>query len=330
MKSFEHVNAASLAAATNLLGQDGHSRPIAGGTDLLTQMKLGIVEPGRLVNLKTIPGLDSITSGESGLKIGALATLEAIASNRSVRQQYPALFKAIEVTASPQLRNSGTIGGNLAQVSRCWYYRGQFLCWLKQGEACYAKEGVNSHHAIFGGGPCYTVHPSDPAPALIALGAEVSIVGPRGERILPLEELFQLPNQGKRQMTVLEPGEIIIGVHVPAPAPGSRGTFLKAMERKVWSFALVSVALQLVIKGDVVRDARVVLGGVAPKPWRLPQTEAALRGQHITAMVISQAAELAVVGAQPLAHNHYKIALVKGMVAEALSTIRTNAQPVVP
>jgi xanthine dehydrogenase YagS FAD-binding subunit len=321
MKTFEHVNATSVAAAVNLLSPDGQSRPIAGGTDLLTQMKLRIVEPNRLVNLKTIPRLNSITSGESGLKIGALVTLDTIGSNKVVRDKYPALVQAIEVAASPQLRNSGTIGGNLAQGSRCWYYRGQLHCWLKGGKVCYAKEGENSHHAIFGGGPCYTVHPSDPALALVALGAEASIIGPKGERIIPLEDLFQMPQQGSRQLTTLEPQEIITGILVPTPAPGSKGIYLKAMERKVWAFALVSVAVQLVMDGDTVRYARVVLGGVAPKPWRLPQIEKALHNQHKSPAVISEAAKLAATGAQPIGYNRYKIALVKAMVTEALSSI---------
>ncbi len=273
------------------------------------------------MNLKTVPGLDLITFGKTGLDIGALVTLDALAGNRAARERYPALIKAIEVTASPQLRNSGTIGGNLAQGSRCWYFRGQFHCWLKQGELCYAREGENSHHAIFGGGPCYMVHPSDLAPVLIALGAEVRTTGIRGERIMPVEELFQLPHEDGRQLTVLEPGEIITGVHLPVPVSGSSGTYLKAMERKVWAFALTSVALQLVVQDNVIKDSRVVLGGVAPKPWRLPEVEAFLHDRNIGPAVIGQAADMAVVGAQPLRGNNYKIALVKGIMREALSSI---------
>ncbi len=321
MRHFEHVNATSVAGAVSLLARDGRASPIAGGTDLLTRMKLGIARPERLVNLKTIRELDRIDFNGAGLDLGALVTLDAIAADPAVRERYPLLVRAIEVAASPQLRNAGTIGGNLAQASRCWYYRGRFDCWLKGGEVCYARDGENSRHAIFGGGPCYTVHPSDPAPALIALGAAVSTAGPKGERTRPLEELFQVPGEDSRRLAVLEAGELITGVHLPAPAPGSRGTYLKAMERKVWEFALASVAALLVFEGDVIREARVVLGGVAPKPWRLPQTEAALRGRRLGPEVIGRAAELAAEGAQPLEHNRYKVGLVKGIVAEALSTI---------
>jgi xanthine dehydrogenase YagS FAD-binding subunit len=321
MNNFEHADATTIADAISLLASNGSSVPIAGGTDLLTQIKLGLIKPGRLVNLKTIPGLDLITVVNNGLNIGALANLDTIANNSVVRVQYPALIKAIEVTASPQLRNSGTVGGNLAQGPRCWYYRGQFQCWMKGGERCYARNGENSHHAIFGNGRCNQVHPSDLAPVLIALGAEINIEGIRGRRTIPLSDLFQIPHEGSRQLTILDPGEIITMIHLPTPVSGSRSTYFKAMERKVWSFALASVAVQLVIEDGVIRNPVIVLGGVAPKPWRLPKSEESLRNQTINREVIPAAAETAVEGAQPLNANHYKIPLVKGILTEVLYDI---------
>ena len=321
MNNFEHADATTIADAISLLASNGSSVPIAGGTDLLTQIKLGLIKPGRLVNLKTIPGLDLITVVNNGLNIGALANLDTIANNSVVRGQYPALIKAIEVTASPQLRNSGTVGGNLAQGPRCWYYRGQFQCWMKGGERCYARNGENSHHAIFGNGRCNQVHPSDLAPVLIALGAEINIEGIRGRRTIPLSDLFQIPHEGSRQLTILDPGEIITMIHLPTPVSGIRSTYFKAMERKVWSFALASVAVQLVIEDGVIRNPVIVLGGVAPKPWRLPKSEESLRNQTINREVITAAAETAVEGAQPLNANHYKIPLVKGILTEVLSDI---------
>ena len=321
MNNFEHADATTIADAISLLASNGSSVPIAGGTDLLTQIKLGLIKPGRLVNLKTIPGLDLITVVNNGLNIGALANLDTIANNSVVRVQYPVLIKAIEVTASPQLRNSGTVGGNLAQGPRCWYYRGQFQCWMKGGERCYARNGENSHHAIFGNGRCNQVHPSDLAPVLIALGAEINIEGIRGRRTIPLSDLFQIPHEGSRQLTILDPGEIITMIHLPTPVSGSRSTYFKAMERKVWSFALASVAVQLVIEDGVIRNPVIVLGGVAPKPWRLPKSEESLRNQPINREVITAAAETAVEGAQPLNANHYKIPLVKGILTEVLSDI---------
>jgi len=321
MNNFEHANATSIAEAVNLLVSNRDSVPIAGGTDLLTQIKLGLIKPGRLVNLKTIPGLDSVIFDDAGLNIGALTKLEVIAGDKKVQKEYPAITKALEVIASPQLRNSGTIGGNLAQGSRCWYYRGQFHCWMKQGERCYARNGENSNHAIFGNGRCNQVHPSDLAPVLIALGAKISIEGNRDQRTIPLSDLFQIPHEGSRQLTTLDPGEIITGVHLPVPVPGSRNTYLKAMERKVWAFALASVAVQLVIEDGVIRNPAIVLGGVAAKPWRLSKSEDILRNQKISRALITEAAEVATDGAQPLNANHYKIPLVKGILTEALSDI---------
>ncbi len=218
MRNFEHINARSAAGAVKLLNTDTSFMPIAGGTDLLTQMKSGIAVPGRLVNLKTIPGLSDIRYDEDeGLELGPLATLDSIMANDAVKKHYPALQQAISLAASPQLRNFGTIGGNLVQASRCWYYRGQFNCWLKGGETCYARNGENSHHAIFGAGACNAVQPSDPAAALVALAADVTIAGPQSKQMMPLERFFQLPHLQSRQLTVLKPGEIILKITVPAP-----------------------------------------------------------------------------------------------------------------
>ncbi len=325
MKTFEHVNAVSAQSAVKLLAPDGYSRPIAGGTDLLGQLKLGIVRLERLVNLKSISGLGEISFDEAnGLRIGALATLDEIAARDVVRERYPVLFKAISVAASPQLRNFGTIAGNLLQGSRCWYYRGAFRCWLKGGEKCYARDGENAHHAIFSGGPCYTVQPSDPAPALVALGAQATIVGPSGKRVVPVERLFQRPHEGGRTLHAIGPSEVITEVAVPPPAAGSRGTYLKAMERRVWAFALASCAANLTFEGDEVLEARLVLGGVAAVPWRAEAAEAVLRGNRFDVETVDKAAGLAAAGAQPLAHNSYKVPLVKAVVAQALKELASR------
>jgi len=326
MKRFEHVDATSTTGAIRLLGADGHARPIAGGTDLLTELKLGIISPDRLVNLKTIPGLGEIHFDKvRGLQLGAMATLDSIAAHDVVRERYPVLWQAILSAASPQLRNVGTIGGNLCQDSRCWYYRGPFYCWLKGGEICYARDGENAHHAIFGGGLCYMVHPSDLAPALIALGASVRITGPNGGRVVPVEQFFQRPREGARGLTILGQAEIITEVRIPASALGSQGTYLKAMDRRAWAFALASVAVQLTMDGDTVQDVRLVLGGVAPTPWRVPVAEDALRGQPLDNAAIDRVAEAAAAGAQPLGHNYYKVPLVKGIVRQALTALRAHS-----
>jgi xanthine dehydrogenase YagS FAD-binding subunit len=318
MKNFSHVHATSLESAILLLDQGG-SEPIAGGTDLLPRLKRGISAPLRLVNLKTVPGLDHVRFHASeGLAIGSLATLAAATRDPLVRANYPVLCMAVSAAATPQLRNMGTLGGNLLQDSRCWYYRGPFPCWLKGGKTCFAKEGENGHHALFGGGPCYTAHPSDPAPSLMALGAEVRVAGREGERTLALEDLFRIPEPTARRLTALQPSEIIVEVRVPPPEAGSRGVYLKAMERRTWGFALASVALQLAFEDGIVRRARVVLGGVAPVPWRAPGAEDALQGHEIDDRVIGEASELAVSGARPLRRNRYKIELVKGLMRQAL------------
>jgi len=323
MKSFEHVDAMSVASAVKLVGSDGGSKLIGGGTDLLAQMKAGIVQPCRLVNLKTIPGLSEITFDEaSGLELGALATLGSIMEDRLVKLRYPLLHQSILLTASPQLRNFGTLGGNLGQGIRCWYYRSTINCWLKGGDRCYARDAENSHHAIFGQAACNSVHPSDPAVALMALGAKLTIAGPRGRRILPLSEFFQTPKPDRRQVNVLKPDEIILRINIPAPAPGSRGAFLKAMDRKIWAFALVSVAVLLNFDGNVVKDAGLVLGGVATMPWRLPDVESLLKGKTLDDSLIGQAAEMAVAGAKPLTQNGYKIPLVKGLIIQSLESLK--------
>jgi xanthine dehydrogenase YagS FAD-binding subunit len=323
MIHFEHVNATSIEEALTYLGEDGRSRLVAGGTDLLTELKLDMVTPGRLINIKTIPSLEEIRfEDRDGLRIGALATLASMAEENVVRERYRVLWEAVSSAATLQLRNRATIAGNLLQDSRCWYYRGPFDCWLKGGGLCYAREGESAHHAIFAGGPCYTVHPSDPAPALIALEAEIEIVGKEGKRTIPIEAIFQKPEKNNRRMTNLRPSEIIVGIRAATPPSESRGTYLKAMERAAWGFAQASAAAQITFEADVVRKTRLVLGGVAPIPWRVPDAEAAIQDRRLDDELIGHVAEICVAGAQPLSRNEYKIPLVKGLVTKALTRLR--------
>ena len=222
MRNFEHVNAPDLESALSLLSED--AKVIAGGTDLLTEMKEKIRSPRRLINLKTIPNLSYIRyDAKEGLRIGTLTTLAELEAHPIIMKKFSILAQAAGLAASPQLRNMGTIGGNLCQSPRCWYYRGPFNCWLKGGEKCYALDGENKHHAILGGDPCYAVHPSDLAPALIALGASVRIVGPDLDDVLSLEEFYMRPTASHRWMNVLEPDALITEVHVPTPSESSKG-----------------------------------------------------------------------------------------------------------
>ncbi len=316
MKRFRHADAPDLETAIVLLREEG-AEAIAGGTDLLTEMKAGIRAPELLVNLKSLE-FKGIRDEGDALAIGALTTLSELEAHPLVKERFPMLAQAASLAATPQLRNVGTVGGNLLQRVRCWYYRHPHVkCWLKGGEECYAEEGLNHRHAIFGTSPCIAVHPSDLAPALIALDAEVRVVGPEVDGWLPLEEIYCLPDENHRERTVLGRGDLLTEVRVPYRG-NSRGVFLKAMERAAWSFALVSVAARLDFDGNRVREVRIVLGGVAGKPWRVRDAETLLQGQAPTEELVAKAAEAAVAGARPREHNAYKIPLARSLVRRAL------------
>jgi len=326
MHPFQHINAPNLSTAIKLLGQP-ETAAIAGGTDLLAELKRRIKKPRCLVNLKLIPGMNRIHLNKN-LSIGPLVTLAEIEQHPKILKKYPILHQAVSLAATPQLRNMGTTGGNLCQHPRCWYYRSPlFPCWLKGGKKCFAMNGENKYHAILGGEICNAVHPSDLAPVFMALDASVQVIGPKGRRNISLEDLYRIPNKDRRQMTVLRSDELITEIHVPAPSKKSKGIFLKAMERKTWSFALVSVAAQLSLDGDYISEARLVLGGVAPIPWRAKEAEEMLRGDRISEEVIKSAGIAAVKNVKPLKDNEYKVALTKGLVERALIQLINVTQP---
>jgi xanthine dehydrogenase YagS FAD-binding subunit len=273
------------------------------------------------VNLKTIPGLSEIRH-RGGLRLGALVTLSDIEHHPGVLEKFSFLAQAASLAATRQLRNTGTVAGNLCQHPRCWYYRSPlFHCWLKGGEKCFAFEGENKYHAILGGGPCHAVHPSDLAPALIALNAKVQLTGPARKREMSLEELYAKPKRDHRQMTVLGPGELIREIQIPIPSKKSRGIYLKEMERRAWSFALVSVAAHVTFEGDRMAEVDIVMGGVAPVPWRAKEAEKVLTGEKVSAVVAKAAGEAAVVAAKPLRDNEYKVNLAKELIKKALAEL---------
>ena len=308
------------------VGQADGARYLAGGTDLLTLMKRDIDTPERLIDIKRLPELDdTITSTGDGVEIGALATLSELERHPLITASYPALSGAAAIAATPQLRNMATIGGNLLQRPRCWYYRSEEVtCWLNGGDTCHAREGENQHHALFQPSPCVATHPSDPATALLALDAEVTVRGPGGERTVPIGEFFAAPEEERRRETTLGAGEIVTAIRLPAVAPNERSTYRKAMDRKVWAFALVGVAARVVMDGDRVSEARLVLGGVAPVPWRVETAEAELVGTTLDAAAIDKAAEAALEGAIPLAKNGYKIPLARALVRNALEDLASS------
>jgi xanthine dehydrogenase YagS FAD-binding subunit len=325
MRQFDYSSPTTIDEALRQLGQGGAgaARPLAGGTDLITLMKADIAAPAQLINIKQI---DEIPRGiaQSGdrLTIGALTTLSEIELHPAVAERYPALAEAAAVAATPQLRNMATLGGNLLQRPRCWYFRSpHFNCWLKGGEECQARDGENQHHALFGESPCVAVHPSDIAPALLALGAEVRLRGPAGERTLPLDDFFAEPADQRRTETTLGADELVLSIELPALPANTRSTYLKAMDRKVWAFALVGVAAALRLDGRAIAGARLVLSGVAPIPWRARAAEQALVGSEPGDELFARVAELALEGAQPLEHNGYKVPLAKALVRRALGTL---------
>ncbi len=319
MKAFSYADASTIEEAVAALG-DG-CRPLAGGTDLLGMMKGGLAAPERLVNLKAIPGRNCVEERADGWHIGALMSLSGLSEHATFagRSEIACLAQALSQTASPQLRHMATIGGNLLQSPRCWYFRNRLTdCWLKGGQRCFAVRGENKTHAILGRGACQAVHPSDPAVALVALRARVITAGPGGSRQFELADLYRQPQRGARSQITLPADELMTEVFIPALDRDSQSCYVKIAERSAWDFALVSVAAWLVLVDGVVRDARIVLGGVGPYPWRARAAEAVLAGNALSGDVVFRASEAAVEGARPLAHNGYKLDMVRGAVRQAL------------
>ena len=323
MQNFSYVNATSIEQVPSLLGRSWDDAVVmAGGTDLVGEMKDYAAVPKRVVNLKSIEGLDYIRQDDAGLRVGALTTLTDVLGNSAVSQDYPVLHQAVSVIASPQIRNMATLAGNILQRPRCWYYRSEdFPCLKKGGARCYAVGGVNTYHAIFGSGPSYIVHPSDAAPALMALGATVNIHGPRGANEVVMDDFFTMPEMNIRRENILRPNEIVTEITIPKPEANSKGMFLKVRERESIDFALVSLAAQMTVVNGTCERASLVLGGVAPIPWRAVEAEDYLRGRRITEARAESAAEAAVEDAAPMPHNGYKVEIAKNLVKQAVQAL---------
>lgn len=323
MKSFENIDAKSVKEAVSLLQkfhqQKKSAAVVGGGSEYLQLMKDRVVNPDYVVNLKTIPGLNYIKEERGGFRIGALATLAEIEEHPSAREKLLILSDATGEAASPQIRNAGTIAGNICQRPFCWYFRSSnFNCLRKGGQLCYTVTGDGRFHAVLGGGPSYIVHPSDTAPALVALNAQIKIAGPAGEKTMPLEKFFVLPSVDFKRENILNPAEIVTEIYVPYPKSGSKGFYHKVRERLAWDHAIVAVATVVQSSGGVVTDARVVLGGVAPIPWRAPKAEEFLRGKKIDEETAQKAGDIALEGARPLKDNVYKVGMAKSLIQRAL------------
>ena len=320
MHAFEYAHPASVKEALGLLGSRWEDAAVlAGGTDLLSLMKDRVVAPRRVVDLKGIAEFHAIRTNEKETAIGALATLEELLDHRDVRREFPALAQAAEGVTSPQIRNMGTVGGDLMQRPRCWYFRNGFGLLATENGRPLVPNGENQYHAIFGNsGPAYFVSASSLGPPLIALGAVARVAGPKGQREVPLARLFAIPKQTGERETTLGPDEILTEVGIPAAARGLRSATYEVRQKEGldWPLATASVALRM--ESGKIASAMVVLGHVAPTPWREARVESYLVGKTVTEHVAEAAGKQAAEGATPLRHNAYKVQLARVAVKRAL------------
>jgi len=327
MRSFELYDATSVEEAVELLTQYGPAAKIvAGGSDLVTGVMKdfvagpGMLYPEVLIDVTTVPELHGISMNGGGATIGAATTLTDIVDSAELQSGWPVLTEAASSIASVMIRNFGTLGGNLNQRPRCWFFRGQhFNCYKKGGDFCYAVSGDNEPHCIIGGELCYIVHPSDSATALLALNGSTTIAGPDGRREVAFDDYFVGPRTDVLRENILQSNELMVDVSVPELGPDTKTAWLKLKDRQVYDFAVVSVAVVANIVGGVWQDGRIVWGGVAPVPWRATIVEDALAGKDV-ASTVKQATALIANEARPLSENAYKVQLAIGLTERALLT----------
>jgi xanthine dehydrogenase YagS FAD-binding subunit len=326
MAGFELHQPLDLDAALELSGRYGERGWIlAGGYDSLDWFKERVKVPEAVIDLARVTELHGIRESEDGLEIGAMTTLTEVERSPVVRERFRLLADAAGAVASPQIRNAGTLGGNLCQDTRCWYYRYGVDCYRAGGNTCYAAtpDGQNREHAIFGASRCVAVSPSDAAPALVALEADMVVRGRGGQRVIAAQDFFMPPSRDIERMTVLEPGEVLTSIRIPSTWAGASFYFEKVSDRNSWDFALASVAAAFRTDGATIQDARIVCGAIQCVPRRMEAVERYLRGRARTPEGIEAAAALAVRGAEPLAYNAYKISLVENLVKRAIRSTAT-------
>jgi xanthine dehydrogenase YagS FAD-binding subunit len=320
MRAFEYISPTTKAQALSLLSSSwGTTEILAGGTDLLALMKDDVVTPKRLINIKEIKDLEGVSPGSQGLRIGALTTLGDLAEDKNIKEKYPALAEALIEAASPQIRNVATIGGNLCQRPRCWYFRNG-LGLLPKSEAGkeLVMDGENRYHAILGNdGPAKFVSPSTIAPVLIAYGASIRLLGPRGQREVPIEKFFVTPKTEAQREHDLRPNEIVAEVLLP-PASELKAAHYEIRQKAAFDWPLAVAAVGLKMQGSSVQSARVVMGYVAPVPWLSPEAGQALHGQSVSEETAQKAAEAALRNAKPLSQNAYKVQLARVAVKRAV------------
>ena len=321
MPAFELFQPATVDDAMALLARHGSDAWImAGGLDSFDWLKDRIKRPRYVIDLGGIDALKGVRTTADGLEIGAMTTLTQVVTHPAVREKYGILLEAAEAAASPQIRNQGTIGGNAVQDTRCWYYRSGWTCYRAGGNICYADTptAVNREHAIFGADRCVAVNPSDTAPALIALDAKMVIRAEDGERVVDAQDFFIGPGIDIMRMTILEPGQLLTSIRIPAAWGGTQFYFEKVADRKVWDFPLVNVASAMRTSGNTIERMRLAVNGVAPHPMRLAAVEAFVAGRPRNEETAEAAGRMAVAGAVPLQHNGYKVPLMKNLVKRAI------------
>ena len=321
MPAFELFQPTSVADSLALLDRyRSDAWVLAGGLDSFDWLKDRIKRPKVVVDLSQVKELSGVREWEGGLEIGAMTSLIEVVRHPMVREHYGLLMEAAGLVASPQIRNQGTLGGNVSQDTRCWYYRSGWTCYRAGGNICYADTptAMNREHAILGADRCVAVNPSDTAPALIALDAKMVVRSARGERVLDAEDYFIGPGTDIMRMTVLEPGDLLTAIRLPATWAGAQFYFEKIRDRQVWDFALVNVASAIVFSGNRIERMRLAVNGVAPHPVRLTAVENAVRGKPRTEETATLAGQLAIQGARPLRHNGYKVPLMRNLVKRAI------------
>ena len=324
MPAFELFQPATVDDALRLLGQHGSDAwVLAGGLDSFDWLKDRIKRPKVVIDLSQIAELRGVREVAGGLEIGAMTTLTEVVRHPVVREKYSILSTGAEAAASPQIRNQGTLGGNVSQDARCWYYRGGWKCYRAGGNICFADtpSAINREHAILGADRCVAVNPSDSAPALIALEAQMVIRNTQGERVVNAEDYFIGPDLDITRMTVLKPGDLLTAIRIPATWAGAQFYFEKARDRQVWDFPLLNVASAMVVSGGNIERIRIVVNAAAARPLRLTAVEDAVRGKPRNASTGEMGGKLAVAGAEPLRYNGYKIPLMRNLVKRAISGV---------
>ena len=321
MPAFQLFQPASTEEALGVLDQYGADAwVLAGGLDTWDWLKDRVKKPAAVVDLGGVESLREIRSTGDGLEIGAMATLREVIRHPEVASQYSMLADAASQAASPQIQNQGTIGGNVGQDTRCWYYRDGWSCYRAGGNICYADTptAMNREHAILGASRCVAVNPSDTAPVLVALDAEMVVRNGSGERVIPAQDFFIGPAVDIMRMTALQPGDILTSIRIPSTWAGASFYFEKARDRAVWDFPLANIASAAMVSNGAIEDIRIVANGVAPYPVRFIAAENAVRGQQVTEAAAARAGEIAINGVRTLAHNGYKVTLLRNLVARSV------------